>query len=236
MPEPRFRLWLLLVGTLIVTAGSFWEAPYPAELRLQHIPTVVAIIGLWGVVAKRWLRPQLVLCLLAFLWLHIIGARWIYSFVPYDRWAMSLCGTSISELCGWQRNHYDRLVHLASGVLFVPPVWEILQRRGLTGSGLLAVVSVSVVLAIGAVYEILEWTISLLFAPAYAESYNGQQGDMWDPQKDMALAGIGACLMAAWLMRPSRPVPARTLPGPSASSIVTGSPWPAPAGSHPQTE
>lgn len=204
MPETRFRLWLLLIGTLVATAGSFWEAPYPAELRLQHIPTVVAILGLWGVVAKHWLGPRSVLCLLAFLWLHIIGARWIYSFVPYDDWAKSVCGTSLSELYGWQRNHYDRLVHLASGVLFVPPVWEILQRRGLTGSGLLAGVSVSVVLAIGAVYEILEWTISLLFAPAYAESYNGQQGDMWDPQKDMALAGVGAILMAAWLMGRSR--------------------------------
>ena len=86
----------------------------------------------------------------------------------------------------------------------MPPVWEIVSRRGLTGSGILAAVSVSVVLAIGAVYEILEWTISLLFAPAYAESYNGQQGDMWDPQKDLALAGVGAILMASWLMGRSR--------------------------------
>ena len=204
MPETRSRLLMLLIGTLVAMGASFWEAPYPSELRLQHIPTVVGIIGLWGVVAKRWLSPLSVLCLLAFLWLHLIGARWIYSYVPYDSWATSLCGTSLSELCGWQRNHYDRLVHLASGVLFEPPVWEVVQRRGLTGSGVLAVVSVSVVLAIRAVYEILEWAISLLFAPAYAESYNGQQGDMWDPQKDMALAGVGAILMAAWLMGRSR--------------------------------
>lgn len=244
MPEPRFRLLMLLVGTLVATGVSFWEAPYPSELRLQHIPTVVGIIGLWLVVEKRWLSPSSVLCLLAFLWLHLIGARWIYSFVPYDRWATCLCGISISELCGWQRNHYDRLVHLASGVLFVPPTWEFVSRRGLTGSGVLAVVSVSVVLAIGAVYEVLEWAISLLFAPAYAESYNGQQGDMWDPQKDLALAGVGAIVMAAWLMgrsrsacvTPSPPAPAQTPREPSAFSIGPGSPSPAPAGSHPRTE
>ncbi len=218
MPQTRFRLGMLLLGTLVATGGSFWEAPYPAELRLQHIPTVVGIIGLWVVVAKHWLSPQSVLCLLAFLWLHLIGARWIYSYVPYDRWAISLCGTSLSELCGWQRNHYDRLVHLASGMLFVPPVWEVVQRRGLTGSGVLALVSISVVLAIGAVYEILEWTISLLFAPAYAESYNGQQGDMWDPQKDMALAGIGALVTAAWLMSRSRNARTAGLPGESSSA------------------
>ncbi len=199
MPHTRSRLLILLVATLAATAASFWEAPYQSELRLQHVPTVVGLIGLWCVVETRWLSPVDVLCLLTFLWLHLIGARWIYSYVPYDRWAIWWCGTSLSDLCGWQRNHYDRLVHLASGVLFVPPVWEFVQRRGLTGSGVIAAVSVSVVLAIGAAYEILEWTISLLFAPAYAESYNGQQGDLWDAQKDLALAGAGALVMAAWL-------------------------------------
>lgn len=200
MAGTRTRFLILLCATLVATGASFWEAPYPAELRLQHIPTVIGIIGLWRVVEKKWLSPLSVLCLLAFLWLHVIGARWIYSYVPYDRWATCLCGTSLSDLCGWERNHYDRFVHLASGVLFVPPAWEFVQRRGLTGVGVLAVVSVSVVLAIGAVYEILEWAISLAFAPAYAESYNGQQGDMWDPQKDLALAGVGALGMAAWLV------------------------------------
>ena len=167
---------------------------------MQHIPTVVAIMGLWVVVERNWLHPISVLCLLAFLWLHIIGARWIYSFVPYDQWSERISGTSFAEMFGWKRNHYDRFVHLASGLLFVPPIWELLQRRGLTGSGGVAIVSVSVVLAIGAVYEILEWTISMLFAPAYAESYNGQQGDLWDPQKDLALAGLGAIVMAGWLL------------------------------------
>ena len=194
----RTRLLTLLVVTLMATGASFWEAPYPSELRLQHIPTVAGIVGLWLVVEKQWLSPRPVLCLLGFLWLHLIGARWIYSYVPYDRWLTQLSGTSLSELCGWERNHYDRLVHLASGVLFVPPVWEVLQRRGLTGSGVIALVSVAGVLGIGAGYEIAEWTISMLFAPEYAESYNGQQGDPWDPQKDMALAGLGAIAMAGW--------------------------------------
>lgn len=194
----------LLMATVVMTCVSFWEAPYPSELRLQHIPTFVGIIGLWLAVKREWFNPISVLCLLAFLWLHIIGARWIYTFVPYDQWFKWVLGTSTSELFEWKRNHYDRFVHLASGFLFVPPTWEVLQRRGLAGSGVLAIVSVSVVLAMGAVYEILEWTISLLFAPAYAESYNGQQGDLWDPQKDLALAGLGAIAMAGWLLWRSR--------------------------------
>ncbi len=199
MRDSRMKLSLLLVAAAIATGATFWNAPYPVELRLQHVPTAVGLIGLAVIVANRWLSPFSVICLTTFLGLHMIGARWIYSFVPYEEWVSSLSGVRLSIVFGWQRNHYDRFVHLAAGLLFVPPTWETLQRRGLTGTGWVAIVSVSGVLAIGAIYEILEWSISMAFAPEYAESYNGQQGDLWDPQKDMALAGLGAILMAGWL-------------------------------------
>ncbi len=61
--------------------------------------------------------------------------------------------------------------------------------------------SVALVLAIGALYEIFEWQIAVLLAPSYAEAYNGQQGDVWDPQKDLALAGVGAAVSALLLRR-----------------------------------
>ena len=207
MPSPRSMLLLLLLlaATLAATAASFWEAPYPAELRLQHLPTVAGLVLLWGVVERKWLQPSSVLCLILFVWLHVIGARWIYSFVPYDRWAEQWCGRSISACFGWQRNHYDRLVHLASGVLFAPPAWETMLRQGISKPTWAAGLSVAIVLAIGAIYEIAEWAVSMIFAPEYAESYNGQQGDFWDPQKDMALAGLGAIVSAAWLYATFKP-------------------------------
>lgn len=58
-------------------------------------------------------------CLVVFLWLHILGARYIYSFVPYDDWSRSVLGSGISEWFGWERNHYDRLVHLCFGGLWM---------------------------------------------------------------------------------------------------------------------
>ncbi|RYI85879.1 MAG: DUF2238 domain-containing protein, partial [Acetobacteraceae bacterium] len=43
--------------------------------------------------------------------------------------------------------------------------------------------------------------------PAAAEAYNGQQGDIFDGQKDMALAAIGALLSTAMLvLRPNRSI------------------------------
>ncbi len=38
-------LWLWILATLLATVGSFWQAPFPSELRLQHVPTLIGLIG-----------------------------------------------------------------------------------------------------------------------------------------------------------------------------------------------
>ena len=45
-------------------------------------------------------------------------------------------------------------------------------------------------------YELFEWALTLVLSPEDAEGYNGQQGDMFDAQKDMALAMLGSTLIA----------------------------------------
>jgi putative membrane protein len=59
--------------------------------------------------------------------------------------------------------------------------------------------SICVILAASAVYEIGEWATAMAFAPDWAEAYNGQQGDIWDPQRDMALAAIGSIVAAGFI-------------------------------------
>lgn len=207
MKRSHFVLGLLIAGTLLATTASFWKAPYPAELKLQHLPTLIGLVLLTITVRKKWLGAGSVLCLLAFLWLHIVGARWIYSYVPYDDWFRTFTGQRLSERFGWSRNHYDRLVHFASGVLFVPPIREVVLRGGLTSRWGVSLIAISGVLAIGAIYEIAEWQVAVIFAPEYAEAYNGQQGDLWDPQKDLALAGLGALLCATGMSWRNASVP-----------------------------
>ena len=46
------------------------------------------------------------------------------------------------------------------------------------------------------VYELFEWGIAVSLSGDMAESYNGQQGDIWDAHKDMGLAMIGS--MISW--------------------------------------
>ena len=56
--------------------------------------------------------------------------------------------------------------------------------------------AISAVAAASAVYEVFEWLLAVVAAPEYAEHYNGQQGDLWDGQKDMALAIAGSLIAA----------------------------------------
>ena len=44
------------------------------------------------------------------------------------------------------------------------------------------------------IYEIFEWQLTVW--SEQGDAYNGQQGDIWDAQKDMMLAMIGSTLMA----------------------------------------
>ena len=39
--------------------------------------------------------------------------------------------------------------------------------------------------------------LTFALSPDQVENYNGQQGDMWDPHKDSALAMLGSTITAA---------------------------------------
>ena len=47
-------------------------------------------------------------------------------------------------------------------------------------------------LAMSAMYEIMEWMVAARVDPAAGIAYLGTQGDVWDAQKDMFMAGVGA--------------------------------------------
>ena len=175
------------------------DQPYPAVAPLHHLPTLALLIAAPFLLA-RWPMPTAaVACIGGFFALHTIGGRWTYTDVPYDALAQALTGRTVSETFGFSRNHYDRLVHLAYGLLAVFPVREALARHVGIGRRTALYIAVESVLAVSLLYEVFEWLLTLGMAGAVADRYNGQQGDMWDAQKDMALAALGACAAAAWL-------------------------------------
>ncbi len=197
---------MLFAFFLLVLAGSCVRPPYQQFLLMQHVPTMlVAIAVSW--LANRYPMSRFSFSLIIlFLCLHTLGARYLYSYTPYDDWAMALSGINITETFGFTRNHYDRLVHFSYGLLLVVPVQEIERRTlrlSLFASSLLAI---EFILATSAAYELLEWFVAAVFTPTWAESFLGQQGDIFDAQKDTALATLGAtisvlitCCVDRWL-------------------------------------
>ncbi|GIE98588.1 DUF2238 domain-containing protein [Paractinoplanes rishiriensis] len=195
-----------LLAFLLVMAATWVRPEYPVEQALHHSLTAVGVVALLVLQRRRPLPYSSFLLIVVFLTLHTIAARWIYSFVPYDDWTGAVFGFRLSEMFGWQRNHFDRLVHLAYGLVFGPVIFRALcdWRGWRTRPAALA--AVEIVLSTSAFYELFEWAIAMTLGAGAAEAYNGQQGDMWDAHRDMALATLGAIVGTAVAAARRRPV------------------------------
>ena len=193
------RIWII-VGLVVLVGLSFIGSPFLDLLPLQHVPTVILIVT-YILLSKRYpLSRTSFICLAGFLLVHILGARYTYSNVPYDEWAVSIFGKSISDIFGWTRNHYDRLVHFTYGIFFVIPAREVLIKYFGFSPRRASYFALEFIMASSMVYEVIEWLLGAIVAPDIADAYNGQQGDIWDSQKDMALATAGAIITL--LVRP----------------------------------
>jgi putative membrane protein len=131
----------------------------------------------------------------AFLCLHEIGSYYGYSAVPYEAWLAALTGgTTLQDLLGLERNHYDRLVHFMFGLLLTSPIREVLLRLTPVRGRWSYLLPVAISMAAAMAYEQAEWLVAALFGGDLATAYLGMQGDVWDAQKDMALGTAGAIL------------------------------------------
>jgi len=144
---------------------------------------------------RRWPLPTGSVALLwLFLMLHTLGGRYIYSYVPYEGWIAGLTGQKIGALLGETRNGYDRFVHFMFGLLCTGPFAIIARRHGGMGRRGAALLGFALIGLVSCLYEVFEWLLTIVAAGETADYYNGQQGDIWDPQKDMALAQLGSAL------------------------------------------
>ena len=194
------RAMLLVLAAAVVLANI--HQPYPEIAPLQHVPTVLLILAAPLLLARWPLSGGACGCVLAFLLLHTLAGRYIYSYVPYAQWLAALSGKEIATTTG--RNGFDRLVHLGFGLLGAPVLIEIARHHGGQSLRLACWHALLFVGAASALYEIFEWLLTMLVAPDMADAYNGQQGDLWDAQKDMALAMAGAALACAGIVIRSR--------------------------------
>ena len=185
------------IGVLAVFLLTWIKPLWPLEQALHSSLSVAGLVALWWI-DRRWpLGTGAFAAICGFIALHCVGARWLYSNVPYEAWLQGLAGWSPGAAFGWQRNHFDRLIHFLYGVCFTPALAQLARHAwpALRGGQAFAL-AVMAVMCSSLVYEWLEWGIALALSPEAAEAYNGQQGDAWDAHADMLLATIGSLL--AW--------------------------------------
>jgi len=129
-----------------------------------------------------------------FLSLHLIGAHYTYSETPVGFW--------MQELFGFERNHYDRIVHFSYGLLTAYPFHEILICKAGVRREWSYFLTVCGILSFSAFYELLEAITAMIVSPELGSAYLGTQGDEWDAQKDSFLAFSGAiiAMLIVWSM------------------------------------
>jgi len=127
-------------------------------------------------------------CLLfVYLSLHEWGAHYKYSDVPLGEWLKPILHTN--------RNMYDRIAHFSFGLMVSYPAQEMFIRKAGTKGRWRYILPVETILALSAIYEMLEAGAAMILTPERGEEFVGMQGDMWDSQEDMFMAGLGAIAM-----------------------------------------
>lgn len=184
---------------LICAAALASIQPLEFESYLLHqIGTVIMLGALMLCLKKAGLTFYSFALYLGFLLIHILGAHYLYSYVPYNEWFIQYLHLDLNQTMGWSRNMYDRFVHLAYGLLLYPVFLRLFQvwlppLKPFT----LYLLVIQFVMATSLFYEWIEWLIAIGLSPEEAENYNGQQGDIWDAHKDMFLATIGSVFTGA---------------------------------------
>ncbi len=187
----RFALSLLIVF-LAIWAALGIDPWFRSDWLLENLLVFFAVPALMLLHRHMPLSKISYSVIFVFLCLHEVGAHYTYAMVPYDQWFEALTGKGLNERLGWDRNHYDRVIHLSYGLLITYPMREIVMRELRVQGFWSYLLPVLVVISTSTIFELLEWAAVLVFGGDLGVAYLGTQGDVWDAQKDMYLAAIGS--------------------------------------------
>ena len=175
---------VLLAGVVCVFLWSGFAPKDRLTWILEVFPVIVAVPILIATRRRFPLTMLAYVLIAAHAIILMVGGRYTYAEVPLFDW--------IRDAFHLARNHYDRVGHFVQGFVPATVAREILLRKTpLRRGGWLFFIVTCVCLAISAVYELIEWSTAAATGSA-ADAFLGTQGDLWDTQKDMLLAGIGA--------------------------------------------
>ncbi|HEY9381774.1 MAG TPA: DUF2238 domain-containing protein [Burkholderiales bacterium] len=190
--EARHAMVLLILGCAALALSSI--AP---RNRLTWFMEVLPVFIAGPLLMLTWQRFRLTLLSYQLIFIYAIiligGAHYTYALVPPGEW--------VQHALNLDRNPYDRLAQFSQGFVSAILAREMLLRlTPLRRGRMLFFLVCCIGLAISAFYELLEWRAALAMHTK-AEAFLGAQGDLWDTQRDMFAALIGAVLAQALLAR-----------------------------------
>ena len=173
---------LAIVAVALVASGI---GPYDRlTWLLEVLPVLIAAPLLIATYRRFPLTPLAYWLIAIHALILMLGGHYTYARVPLGFW--------IQDLCDFSRNHYDRIGHLMQGFGPAIVIRELLIRTSPLAPGKwLFTLVLFCVLGVSATYEFTEWWAALAGGEA-AGAFLGTQGDVWDTQWDMFLAGCGA--------------------------------------------
>lgn len=179
--------FILLLVVLVVFVWSVIKPAAYLDWLAEVSPAVVVLIVVIATYKKFRFTTlsYFIIALLSIL--TFVGGHYTYSEVPLFNW--------MKEEFDLKRNNYDRFGHFLKGLTAIVIRELLLRKTQLTKGAWLFGITTSIMLAIAALYEIIEW-LSTKISKGSKESkdFLGMQGDKWDAQWDMFLALIGTLL------------------------------------------
>jgi len=174
---------LALVTPILVLTLIFCRAGRLNWL-LEVAPALLGYVALAATYRRMRLSDFCYVVVFLHTLILVYGGYYTYAEAPLGNWAKATFHLS--------RNHYDRVGHFALGFFPVSIIKEVLLRATpLRRGGWFTFIVLSVVLAIAAGYEFIEWGSTYVVAPDIGQAFLGSQGDPWDAQWDMLLGLIG---------------------------------------------
>jgi putative membrane protein len=190
----RSRRLVAAAAVLVALLALSGARPFDRTTWLLEVfPVLVALPLLFATYRRFPLTTLLYALLFAHALVLMMGGAYTYARVPL--------GFELADLLHLSRNPYDKIGHFFQG--FVPALIarEVLIRGDFVrGRRMLAFLAGCVVLAVSAMYELIEWAAALALGQG-ANEFLGTQGDPWDTQSDMFFALIGAVSALLFLSR-----------------------------------
>lgn len=186
MPKSHKLVYILYVVVWIIMAIN---PKYPQDWLLENVLVFLIFPFIVWMDKKNNYTLLSVIFLLIFASLHSLGSHYTYAEMEHFN--------TITDFFGFERNHFDRLVHFLFGLLTFRMLFEMISPNIATVKTAL-LFTVTMIISISTLYEMLEWLAVVILHPELGMAFLGTQGDVWDAQKDTILAITGALINIAF--------------------------------------